>query len=596
MKLDENMGLTGYPSIDKPWLKYYKDCNIREEIPRKTIYTLAYDMNKYDLERVAIDLRTSKNDFRDGVKISYNEFFKRSKMVGRSLNELGVLKDEIVPLIVPNIPEARYFIYGNSYNGSTSYPISPLMPPNDLERIIRENDIKNLVIFDAFFEKYSSVINSLNLNSVITLSGLESLPKLVRLFKRENKVSYNNDNVICYDEFYKMGKKSSASPRDYSEEHNAAIIGTSGTTGGSKGVCLSDKNINAVALAYHDGKLFEGSMLDALIPSIGYGISMVHHQTVSGKYVYMIPELLTDKFPKALEVLKPANFPGGPVHYINLSESNIHLDNLPKYKNYISGGASLPAAIEKKLNGVDKDYVEAVPNYDLVVRQGYGLSENTALGTYSKIGSYKFGSIGIPVLYETVSIFEPNTDRELSYGEAGEICITGDAMMRGYLNNPEETKKVLKLHSDGKYWIHTKDIGYMDKDGNVFHVDRIKNIFMRNGFNVHPQKIAEFLDSIYFVRNSTVIGFEHPREQCVPVAFIEVDAKYMDRDLDSLKEELKRACFMELEETSIPVDFVFVDSIPVNLGGKIDNNRIKNESCIDFTREVSVPKRLVFKK
>lgn len=595
MELNEN-GIKRLPSVEMPWLKYFKDCDIREEVPKKTIYTLAYEMNEDNLKKTAIDVRTSKNDFKYGFKVSYDDLFRRSRIVGKSLSELGVKQDEIIPLIVPNVPEARYFIYGNSYYGATSYPISPLMPPKDLERIIKENGIKNIVIFNAFYEKYKSIIDSSNLYSVITLNGMESMPKFMRLLAGKNVPNLTGDNVLSYDEFVRLGRNADLAPVEYREEHNAAIIGTSGTTGGSKGVCLSDKNINAVALAYNDGKLFEGTMLDALIPSIGYGISMVHYQTVSGKYVYMVPELLTDKFPRALEVLKPSNFPGGPVHYINLKESNMDLSKLPKYKNYISGGASLPASVEKELNNVDENYMEMEPNLDLVVRQGYGLSENTALGSYSKIGSYKFGSIGIPMPYETVGIFEPNTDKELSYNEPGEICITGNAMMRGYLNNPEETEKVLKVHSDGKTWIHTKDIGYMDEDGNLFHVDRIKNIFMRTGFNVHPSKIAEFLDSIYFVRNSAVIGFEHPQEQSVPVAFIEIDSKYLDRDLDELKEELRIACFDSLEETSIPVDFVFVDTIPINLGGKVDSNRIKNESKIDFMNGSNVPKVLKFMK
>lgn len=597
MKQNIKSEKTGYASVDKPWLEHYDYSLIRDEIPSQTIYSLAYDMNKNNLGNVALDVRMSKNDFKQGLKVTYRDLFNRSRLVARALKELGVKDDEIIPLIVPNVPEARYFIYGNSYLGSTSYPISPLMPANDLERIIKENGIKNLVVFDAFYEKYKNVIESTNLNSVITLDGMESLPSYIKNIMRLKKKSNSlNDNVLSYDEFVRLGRNDSFSAKEYDPNHNAAIIGTSGTTGSSKGVCLSDKNINAVALAYYDGQLFEGTMLDALIPSIGYGISMVHYQTVSGKYVYLIPELLTDKFPRALEVLKPNNFPGGPVHYINLKASNINLSKLPKYKNYISGGASLPADVESSLNKVENGYVETSPNLDLVVRQGYGLSENTALGSYSKIGAYKFGSIGIPLPYETVAIFEPNTDKELKYGERGEICITGEAMMREYLNNPEETDKVLMLHSDGKKWIHTKDIGYMDEDGNIFHVDRIKNIFMRKGFNVHPSKIADFLDSIYFVKNSTVIGFDDPQEQAVPVAFIELDAKYLDRNIDELKDELKIACYESLEETSIPVDFVFVDMIPVNLGGKIDNNKIKNEANINFSKSKNVPKTLKFMK
>ena len=329
--------------------------------------------------------------------------------------------------------------------------------------------------------------------------------------------------------------------------------------------------------------------MDALIPSIGYGISMIHYQTVDSRYVYLIPELITDKFPLALKNTKANNFPGGPVHYLNLYKQGVTKGEIPFALNLVSGGASLPKNIEENLNHVSEGYKEdGIINDNLIVRQGYGLSENTAMGTYSKRGSYKFGSIGIPPIYATIGVFKPDTDEELPYNVPGEICISSDSIMKEYLNNPEETEKVVKIHSDGKRWIHTKDIGYIDEDGNVFHVDRIKNIFMRCGFNVHPSKIAEYLNTIDFIDESAVIGFDHPTEQAVPVAFIKLNAeKTKDKSEEELKNIINDLCYSDLEETSVPYEYRFVNELPINVGGKIDQRKLKEESKIDYMKSYS---------
>ena len=597
--------LTGYPSIDKPWLKYYDVDFDESQIPEMSIYQLAYESNKDNLDETAIDMRISKNSFkRSMAKISYDKFFKRIEMSAKASSAIGIKEDEIVPIILPNVPEARILIYSDSVLGSISYPVSPLMPANQLEKIINENEIKNLFLFSAFYEKYGKVLKRTSLDNIVLLDGSESLSMYIRGLKKisdlfnssKREIFEDNSKIISWDEYCSFGKDVEAIEPVFKKNKVAAIIGTSGTTGFPKGVCLTDRNINSAAISYKNGKFFEDKhFLDALLPSIGYGISILHYQTLSGKKVYLIPELVTDKFPELLDVLGnetireggEINFTGGPVHYINLLSSDLFKSGkLPKTQNLVSGGASLPAEVEKQLNKVDEGYVEDGINEEIVVRGGYGLSENTAVGTYSKRGSYKFGSIGIPAAYQTVSIFKPDTDEELSYGEIGEICIAGPCVMKEYLNNPSETEKIIKIHKDGNRWIHTKDIGYMDEDGHVFHVERIKNIFMRTGFNVHPSKIAEFINTIPLVKNSVVIGFEHPKEQCVPIAFVElIDSISDSYSEDDICDILYDYCFKNLEETSVPYHFVIVDSLPINLGGKIDLIRIKEESGIDLYNE-----------
>ena len=183
MELNEN-GIKRLPSVEMPWLKYFKDCDIREEVPKKTIYTLAYEMNEDNLKKTAIDVRTSKNDFKYGFKVSYDDLFRRSRIVGKSLSELGVKQDEIIPLIVPNVPEARYFIYGNSYLGSTSYPISPLMPANDLERIIKDGGEPEKLAKEM---NLISTITDAQIMDILTRFKQEN-PKAIADFKTDPKV------------------------------------------------------------------------------------------------------------------------------------------------------------------------------------------------------------------------------------------------------------------------------------------------------------------------------------------------------------------------------------------------------------------------
>lgn len=583
---EKNVGLA---SVEKPWMKYYEGKFKKEDIPNMSIYQLVREKNEQSGDKTALDIRTSKNDFKRGIKISYDKLFNRIEESAKASKAIGIKTDEIVPVILPNIPEARIMIYSNNILGATSYPMSPFIAPNQLDAIIRENEIKNLVIFSAFYDKYRSVLKDNNLDNIITVDGTESLPYIMRKLAKRQTPSITGSNIIPWSEYASLSELVSYTPTPYyRDDHIAAIIGTSGTTGIPKGVKISDKNLNAVALTYINSKVLEGDFCDVLIPSIAYGLSMMHYETVKGNKTYLIPELVSDKVDKLLMTLKPESFAGGPIHSINLLRSkHFQKGEVPHVKYFVSGGATLPKKIETGLNKVTEGYAEnGTYNPNIVVRQGYGLTENMALGSYNKPGCYNFGSIGIPFPYENVGIFKPDTDEELPYNELGEICISGPCVMAGYLNNEEETNKVIKIHSDGERWIHTKDIGYMSSDGHLTLVDRVKNIFMRSGFNVHPSKITEFLNCLPDVKESIVIGIEHPEEQCVPVAFVVPEEN--GKTIEVIEENLKQECFNSLEACSIPYGFVFVDELPINLGGKIDAPKILQKANINFNENPNI--------
>lgn len=586
------MNNTEYPSNIKPWKKYYENFADNFSAPQESIFMLLEKSAKQMPNNIAINYMN--------FKLSFKKYIDKIISEANSLKKLGVKKGEIVPVFLPNIPEARTTIYALNIIGAIAYPINPLLPPKEFEKLLIENNVKNLFMFNMFYQKYMLAIQNSSVENVIMTYGTDMIPKYILKFKnildclkKENRNTLIPDSVISWDEFIISKSNENIKPI-FEKNQTSVIIGTSGTTGTPKGVCLTNENLNSMALEHLNGSLnFKpgDKMLDILIPSIGYGLSVMHYEGVCGLETILIPTLQSDIYP-LLKKYKPDHFAGGPIHYENLV-SHHENDPLIYGKNFVSGGASLPKSTEKKLNQINEDGTFDEKN--IFVRQGLGCTENGGASTYAKKGAYKPYGVGIPLLYETVGIFKPGTDVELGFNTDGEICINGPTVMKKYLNNEEETNKVLKKHKDGKIWLHTADIGYMDEDGQIFIKDRIKNIFARRGFNVHPNTVADFISSLPIVEKAFVMGINHPDEQTVPVAFVKLKEEMSLKEAENI---INENCYQFLEETSIPYEIVFVSDLPLNLGGKVDTKKLLELSQIDyfknkeksFSRILNVPK------
>lgn len=586
------MNNTEYPSNIKPWKKYYENFADNFSAPQESIFMLLEKSAKQMPNNIAINYMN--------FKLSFKKYIDKIISEANSLKKLGVKKGEIVPVFLPNIPEARTTIYALNIIGAIAYPINPLLPPKEFEKLLIENNVKNLFMFNMFYQKYMLAIQNSSVENVIMTYGTDMIPKYILKFKnildclkKENRNTLIPDSVISWDEFIISKSNENIKPI-FEKNQTSVIIGTSGTTGTPKGVCLTNENLNSMALEHLNGSLnFKpgDKMLDILIPSIGYGLSVMHYEGVCGLETILIPTLQSDIYP-LLKKYKPDHFAGGPIHYENLV-SHHENDPLIYGKNFVSGGASLPKKTEKILNKIGEN--DTFEEKNIFVRQGLGCTENGGASTYAKKGAYKPYGVGIPLIYETVGIFKPGTDVELGFNTDGEICINGPTVMKEYLNNEEETNEVLKKHKDGKIWLHTADIGYMDEDGQIFIKDRIKNIFARRGFNVHPNTVADFISSLPIVEKAFVMGINHPDEQMVPVAFIKLKEEMPLKEAENI---INENCYQFLEETSIPYEIVFVSDLPLNLGGKVDTKKLLELSQIDyfknkeksFSRILNVPK------
>ena len=428
-----------YPSDIKPWKKYYENFEENFVVPQESAFMLLEKSANKMPNNIAINYMNFKLTFKKYIDKIINE--------ASSLKKLGVKKGEIVPVFLPNIPEARTTIYALNIIGAIAYPINPLLSPKEFEKLLIENNVKNLFMFNMFYQKYMLAIQNSSVENVIMTYGTDMIPKYILKFKnifdclkKENRNTFIPDSVISWDEFIISKSNENIKPI-FEKNQTSVIIGTSGTTGTPKGVCLTNENLNSMALEHLNGSLnFKpgDKMLDILIPSIGYGLSVMHYEGVCGLETILIPTLQSDIYP-LLKKYKPDHFAGGPIHYETLV-SHHENDPLIYGKNFVSGGASLPKTTEKILNKLEEDGTFEEKN--IFVRQGLGCTENGGASTYAKKGAYKPYGVGIPLLYETVGIFKPGTDDELGFNTDGEICINGPTVMKKYLNNEEETNKV----------------------------------------------------------------------------------------------------------------------------------------------------------
>jgi long-chain acyl-CoA synthetase len=380
---------------------------------------------------------------------------------------------------------------------------------------------------------------------------------------------------------------------EYNEENTMLIEGTSGTTGVPKGVEICGRMINTTYASHSDSFIkFEhgDTYYDLMNNSLAYGATSAIMTALRGVHTVFRPGFTMDPYDDIMKY-DVNQVIAGPVHVKNLNKHIENGDPVPKVKNWVSGGAPLDRKLEATVNKVDEQGVVHTDDGKPIVTQGYGATENQGVIAYEAADCYEYGAMGIPLLMENVGVFKTDTDEELGYNQEGEICISGDSIMNRYFDNPEETNKVLITHSDGTRWLHMKDLGSIDENGHLIFADRIKNIFQRNGMNVHPAKVTDFIKSIDIVDDCIVTGVQHPEEQCVPVAFIKLRS-----DIDNLEDAIdyiNAACYKNLEESSIPYEIRFVENIPVNGGGKPDVRYLLETCGIDYYDQKAQRKRIL---
>ena len=190
----------------------------------------------------------------------------------------------------------------------------------------------------------------------------------------------------------------------------------------------------------------------------------------------------------------------------------------------------------------------------------------------------EIGSVGIPLPGNNVSIFDPETNEEKGFNELGEICISSPTIMAGYYENDKATKEMIKTHADGTRWIHTQDVGYINKDGLLFVNGRIKRVIIRHdGFKVFPFQIEECISKHPSVNDCVVVGIPDVNHTQGEKPKAHIIFKENDLDEEKLIGEINRMCKEQLPEYAVPIQYKARESFPLTNIGKVDYMSLKKE-------------------
>jgi long-chain acyl-CoA synthetase len=208
--------------------------------------------------------------------------------------------------------------------------------------------------------------------------------------------------------------------------------------------------------------------------------------------------------------------------------------------------------------------------------EGYGLTEAVTAIMGNPLHAPRAGTVGIAFPDMLVEICEPGTEREQRVGEDGEICVSGPAVMLGYLDDPEATAESLRTHADGHTWLHTGDLGSIDADGFVTFASRSKRMIKSSGFNVYPSQVEAVLQEHPAVAESCVIGVpDESQGQRVRAYVVLRDPASAT---DALAGELIAHCRERLIKWSCPRDVVFRAELPLTKIGKVDFRALEAEA------------------
>lgn len=560
-------------SVKKPWLKHFSEEAINAELVRETIYENILKNNKNHLRNTAINYFDKK--------ISYGTLLETADKCAASFAELGIKKGDIVACCSATIPEMAMALYGLNKIGAAMLGLDPRRSIGEIKDFIVNAKVDVLLLLDLAYDHVAPILNELELKKVVIISVDNYMPFAVRALKQLKmpapKIPYT-DKVISWKSFLKLGNGRQTETAPYEENAVAAITLTGGTTGAPKGVMLSNDGFNAVAMDFrYCGVTYNRHQrfLDIIPAFSSYGIVASLHMPFSlGLEIVMIPKFDPDKVGHYVKKYRPSHTLLVPSHYEKLMNSKEMAGgfDLSFFETAGSGGDTMNAGLEAKLNGFLKSRGCKFP-----LSQGYGMSEVSSAVSCCCNGNFRSLSVGYPLLTANVSIFKPGTCEELDYGEEGEICISGPSVMLGYLNNAEETEKVMIKHPDGTVWVHSGDLGHMDEDGFIYIKGRIKRMITRfDGHKIFPVHIESVIGAHNDVQSCAVVGVQdiHHAQGMQAVAVIQLRE---GADTDTVNTQLKELMELSIEDRGRPEYICFVDDMPHAGMGKIDYNKLKND-------------------
>ncbi len=508
-----------------------------------------------------------------GKPTKYKDLVEDIQTCAKALKTIGVREGDRVTIAMPNCPQAICLFYAVNLVGGLANMIHPLSAEKEIEFYLNESESVTAITLDQFYHKFERVRKNTKVVNMVIASIKDALSKPIKagyMLTEGRKIEKipADAPVIRWNEFMKMSKHCFYNYKvERKADDPAVILYSGGTTGTTKGIVLTNRNFNALsAQVIAANPMFRpGDKMLAAMPLFhGFGLGVcIHAMLTQGGRCILVPRFTPQSYAKDL-VKHRCNFIAGvPTLYEALLRlPGMEGKDLSCLKGVFSGGDSLSIELKKKFDKFLYDHKASIQ-----VREGYGTTETVTACCLTPTHMAKEGSIGLPFPDTYIKIVEPGTDKELAYGQEGEILLAGPTVMKAYMNHPEETAQTLRTHVDGLTWVYTGDLGTMDDQGFVYFKGRAKRMIISSGYNIYPGQLENILDAHEKVQMSCVIGVHDDLKMQKVKAFVKPAAGVEPND--ETKQELLNYCRKNIAKYAMPYDIEFREEMPKTLVGKV---------------------------
>ncbi|MBI5197310.1 MAG: long-chain fatty acid--CoA ligase [Nitrospirae bacterium] len=540
----------------KPWIQWY-DAGVPEEIkiPDVPLHSfLAQSAWRYPHQTAL---------FYYGRRWTYTALEDLSYRFASVLQELGVRKGDRVAIHLPNIPQFVFAFYGMLRLGAIAVPTNPLYVERELENQFRDSGAKIVLTLDLFFEKVDKIRDASGVQRVIVTRVQDFLPPLLKLAyplksfwegRRIEEIDFS-DKTLSLEDLLDQTVTGLRSV-DVGPDDLAVLQYTGGTTGISKGVMLTHRNLTANALQCRHWLIHakEGEeVFLGVIPFFhAYGLTACMNLAVYlASPIVLYPRFRSEDVLNGILKHRVTIFTGVEAMYQAILNAPQSLGaDLSSIRFCVSGAGPLHAEVQDKF--------ERLTGGKMV--EGYGLTEASPVTHCTPLyGQRKKGSIGLPLPGTEAKVVDMDTGRELRPGEVGELAVRGPQVMKGYWNRPEETEGVLR-----EGWLFTGDLAKKDADGFFYIVDRKKEMIKTSGENVYPREVEEVLFRHPKIADAVVVGvLDSFKGEAVKAVVVLRDGT------TATAEEIIAFCKKELARFKVPATVEFRRELPKNMLGKV---------------------------
>lgn len=451
----------------------------------------------------------------------------------------GFNPGDVVALMAPNVPEYAVVFHGIAMAGGVVTTMNPTYTEREVRHQLVDAGAGMLVTIPMLLEVAREAITGTSVTEIYVLGEDEEAPSVTELFGEPllSQVDVDLDQTVV-------------------------LPYSSGTTGISKGVMLTHRNLVAnVEQIATPADFTEGDVTIAVLPFFHiYGMQVLMNGALSrGVTVVTMPRFDLDEFLRIHQDYGiTRSFVAPPIVVALAKHPMVDQYDLSSLTQILSGAAPLSAELA----------LEAGARLDCEVVQGYGMTELSPVSHITPPGWFKPGSAGVTVSNTEVMIVDPLSGESLDVDRDGEVWIRGPQVMKGYLNNTAATEAT--IDDDG--WLHTGDMGHMDGGGHLFVVDRLKELIKYKGFQVPPAELEALLLTHPSVADAAVIGVPDEEAGEIPMAFIAARP-----NVDVTAQEIMDFVAGEVASYKHVRKIEFVDAIPKSASGKILRRMLRDK-------------------